>query len=131
MTGSANLATLPPAGALDTLSGARSSACKVSTRYLPSDLEQTWMKHAAAWGADFCNHMTEVENSTRVWLDTLAQHTQLQGKQTEGQSPAEVRAAKGPQPSISMSYCACISCAVLHCKLKQPCTATGRACSSK
>jgi hypothetical protein len=50
------------------------------------------MKNAAAWEADFCNHMSQVESSTRVWLDTLAQHTQLQEKQTDGQSPAEVRA---------------------------------------
>lgn len=54
------------------------------------------MKNAASWEADFCNHMAEVESSTRVWLDTLVQHTQLQENQTTGQSPAEVRAKMSP-----------------------------------
>lgn len=79
------------------LTDVRSPACNVSTQYLPSGLEQLWMTNAVAWGVDFCSHMSEVENSTRMWLDTLTQHTQLQENCSVGQSPAEVRENTGQQ----------------------------------
>lgn len=50
------------------------------------------MQNVAEWQDDYCNHMAAVEDSTRVWLDTLAQHTKLQEDKATGQSPAEVRA---------------------------------------
>lgn len=90
------------------------------------------MKNAAAWEADFCSHMAEVESSTREWLDTLAQHTQLQEKQTEGQSPAEVRLAAqlGRRSSTTQTppraCCACSCC--LH-ALASGVAAAGPCCS--
>ena len=64
--------------------------CNITTEYLPSNLEQVWLSNAAAWEKDFCSHMAEVESSTRVWLDTLEQLTQLQGK-FDDKRPTEVR----------------------------------------
>jgi hypothetical protein len=102
---------------------------------VPSRLEEQWVANAAAWEADFCSHMDGVEDSTRVWLDTLAEHTQLQKDKTAGQSPAEVRALQQCQANTPiasrdtvmhdvcyayMMY-ACESCSSAQAAMPRPC----------
>lgn len=96
------------------------AACKVSTQYLPSDLEQLWVKNVAAWEADFCNHMAEVENSTRVWLDTLTELRKAQAQyQNANTSPAEVRQGKG-QPSSDRALLRRASAHTQHARPRLP-----------
>lgn len=70
------------------------AACKVSTKYEPSDLERLWVAYAGPWADNFCSHMAPLDNSTRVWVDTLAEHARLQTqyRQDDNTSPAEVSA---------------------------------------
>lgn len=71
---------------------AQLSRCNQTTEYLPSDLEQLWLSNVATWEQQFCNSLQALENSTRVWLDTLAQLTSMQEQhmQQGDKSPAQV-----------------------------------------
>ena len=69
--------------------GAAPSACNISTEYLPSDLEQLWLKHVQQWEPAFCNSLQALENTTQVWLKTLQEVVKLQDTSVD-KSPAQV-----------------------------------------
>jgi hypothetical protein len=49
----------------------------ISVKYFPSKLEQTWLKHARDWDANFCDHMPEFNKDVESWLQGVAQSAKL------------------------------------------------------
>lgn len=73
-----------------------SPACKASTEYISSDLEQKWLKNAAEWEKNFCGNMAASDDSTKVWVEVMAEHAKLQEQYiSSNTSPAEVRVYPG------------------------------------
>jgi hypothetical protein len=72
-------------------SAAPRRACKVSTIYVPSDLEQAWLTNAKNWSHDFCSNMVAHNPAVNVWVNTLTRLTSLQPQhRTAVKSPAQV-----------------------------------------
>jgi hypothetical protein len=70
--------------------------CEVTTKYIPSDLEQAWLANAGKWEQDFCNNMAAHASAVNTWVDTLQKLTSLQ--------PQHLTADKGPAQVRKLSY---------------------------